>query len=165
MESTKKKDIIVTLAVLLVVVLVVAGAVAFNKKQTGGLSDTASAASTTTPVSTAAAGQTLASTTSTTQSYKDGTYTATGGYATPEDNESITVTVTLKDGAVTSTSAATTNYSRDSREYSNMFLRNYKPLVVGKSITSISLSRVSGSSLTSQGFNDAIEQIKSQARS
>ena len=44
------------------------------------------------------------------------------------------------------------------------FIDGYKSLVVGKDISSISLNRVSGSSLTSQGFNSAIQKIKSQAQ-
>ncbi|WP_447589312.1 hypothetical protein [Microbacterium lacticum] len=36
--------------------------------------------------------------------------------------------------------------------------------VVGKDIDDVSVSRVAGSSLTSGGFNDALETIKADAR-
>jgi uncharacterized protein with FMN-binding domain len=173
MPDTKQKDIAVTIAVLLVVVLVVAGAVAFNKKGHGASASspntvasapltTTTSAQTPTQTDTSAATATTASSPAT-QAYKDGTYTASADYATPESIESITVTVTIKSGAVANTLASASSHNRDSREYTSMFMQNYKSLVVGKSISDISLSRVSGSSLTSQGFNDAIAQIKNQA--
>jgi hypothetical protein len=37
-------------------------------------------------------------------------------------------------------------------------------LVVGKSVDEVSLSRVAGSSLTSLGFNNALTQIKEDAK-
>lgn len=97
--------------------------------------------------------------------YKDGTYTATGTYNTPENTEEITVTVTLVNDKVADVNATISATNPDSRRYQTRFLSNYKQLVVGKSIDSLNLSQVSGSSLTSGGFNDAISQIKTQARS
>jgi hypothetical protein len=44
-----------------------------------------------------------------------------------------------------------------------MFIGGIADEVVGKDIDEISVSRVAGSSLTSGGFNDAIEQIKAEA--
>ena len=41
---------------------------------------------------------------------------------------------------------------------------NVKTLVVGKKITDVKLDKVSGSSLTPKGFNDALEQIKTLAK-
>ncbi|MDB5182611.1 MAG: hypothetical protein JWO47_395 [Candidatus Saccharibacteria bacterium] len=174
MEQNKKKDLIVTLSVLLVVVFIVTGVILTHKKSSTASDNTvartslssSSATDTTTP--TPAATDTTTTTTPTTDtstsSFKDGTYTATADYATPENTENIKVTVTLKDGIVTDTSAAASAISRESKEYATEFVQNYKSFVVGKSIASIKLSRVSGSSLTSQGFNDAISQIENQAK-
>ena len=72
--------------------------------------------------------------------------------------------MTLKNGVITDTSATKGATDPEAEEYQNRFIKNYKNLVVGKSISNLSLSRVSGSSLTSIGFNDAIDQIKSQAK-
>jgi uncharacterized protein with FMN-binding domain len=166
MEQKSKKDLIVTLSILLVVVLIVTGVLIANKKKpTTSDSTEAPTTSETTPTPTDTTATTTDTDTTTNSSgFKDGTYSATGDYSTPEGTENIKVNVTLKDGVVTDTSAVASMKSRDSKEYAGQFVANYKPLVVGKNIASIKLSRVSGSSLTSQGFNDAIDQIETQAK-
>ena len=50
-------------------------------------------------------------------------------------------------------------------EYQDDFVGGYKSQVVGKSIAEIQLGKVSGSSLTSRGFNEALDQIRNQAKS
>lgn len=95
--------------------------------------------------------------------YMDGTYTATGTYQSPGGQEEIELTVTLMDGAITSTEAKTQAASGTSRQYQQEFIRNYEDLVVGKSINEVELDRVAGSSLTSNGFNDALDEIKQEA--
>ena len=96
--------------------------------------------------------------------YKDGTYEATGSYSTPGGRESIDLTVTLADNVITDTKISGSGTTRDSREHQTEFANGYKSLVVGKNIDEVSLSRVAGSSLTSNGFNDALEQIKTDAK-
>jgi hypothetical protein len=96
--------------------------------------------------------------------YKDGTYSATGTYHTPESTETVDVTLTVKDGAVADSQVDTSGTNSTSVRYQTEFKNNYKPKVVGKKLDDIQLSRVSGSSLTSGGFNTALEQIKDQAR-
>jgi len=95
--------------------------------------------------------------------YKDGSYTANGSYLTPGGQESVDVQVVLTDGTVTDTTLTQKAISGDAKEYQAQFASGYKSLVVGKKIDDISLSRVAGSSLTSGGFNRALEQIKSDA--
>jgi hypothetical protein len=51
-----------------------------------------------------------------------------------------------------------------SERYHNMFISGYQQYVVGKNIASVYLTKVSGSSLTPSGFDDALTQIKSQAK-
>lgn len=96
--------------------------------------------------------------------YKDGTYSATGTYLSPGGRESVELTVTIKDGVITDTSLKADAASRESEEHQELFIDNYKTLVVGKSINGLSLSRVAGSSLTSNGFNDALDEIRDDAR-
>lgn len=96
--------------------------------------------------------------------YKDGTYNATGSYVSPEGKESIELTVTLKDGIITSTSLVGDATRGDAKDYQALFASGYKDLVVGKNIDRVALSRVAGSSLTSNGFNDALDQIKTDAK-
>lgn len=100
----------------------------------------------------------------TTGPYKDGTYSATGRYSSPGGNEEIAITITIQNGVATETSASAIAADRESREYQNDFVASYKTQVVGKAIDEILLSKVAGSSLTSTGFNRALETIKTQAK-
>jgi uncharacterized protein with FMN-binding domain len=95
--------------------------------------------------------------------YKDGTYQATGSYSTPGGRESINLRVTLKGGVITATSLVQNARDGESKFYQNAFDGSYKDLVVSKSVDQVSLSRVAGSSLTSNGFNQALDQIKEDA--
>jgi hypothetical protein len=93
----------------------------------------------------------------------DGTYSADGSYATPESVETITVTVTLADGVVSAVAVEGDPQRPESAQYQSQFIGGISDEVVGKSLDEISVSRVAGSSLTSGGFNQAIEQIKADA--
>lgn len=97
--------------------------------------------------------------------YKDGTYTAEGDYMTHGGPESISVTITLKNGNIQSADVKSEARDQMSELMQGKFISGYKTLVVGKNIDSVNLSNVSGSSLTPLGFNDAITKIKSQAQS
>lgn len=108
--------------------------------------------------------QTSQNDTTSVRTFKDGTYTASGNYSTPGGRESVTVTVTLKNNIVTDVNATGSATRGDSAEYQSAFLSGYKSQVVGKPINSISLSRVAGSSLTSDGFNKAIDSIENDAK-
>ena len=98
--------------------------------------------------------------------YKDGTYIASGTYNTPEGKtETIAVSVTLKnDVIVDSRVTPTTSNDHESQRYQKQFIAGYKQLVTGKKITSVNLSVVSGSSLTSSGWNSAVARIEAQAK-
>lgn len=95
--------------------------------------------------------------------YADGTYTAEGAYSTPESVETITVTVTLEDDVVTDVEVTGDPQKRESEQYQGQFIGGIADVVVGQDIDDLQVSRVAGSSLTSGGFNKAIEAIKSEA--
>ncbi|WP_194411129.1 FMN-binding protein [Microbacterium cremeum] len=95
--------------------------------------------------------------------YADGTYTADGSYATPESVEKITVTVTLEDDVITSVEVTGDPQKSESEQYQGQFIGGIAEVVEGQHIDDIQVSRVAGSSLTSGGFNDAIETIKAEA--
>lgn len=95
--------------------------------------------------------------------YKDGTYTTEGKYLTPGGQESIDVKVTLVDGTITNAVVTQKPISREAHTYQAAFVSGYKSQVVGKKIDDVSLSRVAGSSLTPNGFNSALDTIKTQA--
>ena len=97
--------------------------------------------------------------------YKDGTYSATGSYMSPGGEDQIAVTLTLKNDIITSASVVTEPGDRTSQRYQNMFVAGYQQYVVGQNIAKVYLARVSGSSLTPKGFDDALAQIKVQAMS
>ncbi|GAB3404475.1 hypothetical protein GCM10027515_16530 [Schumannella luteola] len=93
-------------------------------------------------------------------SYKDGSYTATGKYQSPGGNETIKVTLTLESNKVTKAEVEPQASSGNAKQYQTQFSSGIDGEVVGKSLDELSVTRVSGSSLTSRGFNDAVDQIK-----
>lgn len=95
--------------------------------------------------------------------YTDGTYTADGQYQTPETVEKISVTLTLADGVVTDVEVTGDPQAPETERYQGEFIDGIAAEVEGKSIDDLNVSRVAGSSLTSGGFNDAVESIKEQA--
>ena len=97
-------------------------------------------------------------------SYKDGTYSATSSYRTPETVEEIAVTLTITNNKVSEVSVSQDAQARESRAYQADFADGYKAFVIGKDIGTLELSRVSGASLTPRGFNDALNTIRSQAK-
>ncbi len=102
---------------------------------------------------------------STVSAYKDGQYTASGSFYTPGGDETIAVTVNLSGGVIKNVSIDNSAvYSRESMAYCMRFSHSVGNYVDGKKIDSVNLSRISGASLTPMGFNDAIDQIKADAR-
>lgn len=97
--------------------------------------------------------------------YKDGTYTAVGNYTSPGGQEELGVTLTIASGVVTDSTVEVLATRPMSKTRQTDFAENYKDMVVGKSIDELSLGKVSGSSLSPKGFNDAVEKIKAEAQS
>ncbi|RUR01283.1 FMN-binding protein [Labedella endophytica] len=136
----------------------------------GGLAACTSDAADSTTGSTSDSSATDESTTggtdaSSTATYADGEYTAEGDYTTPGGQESVTVTVMLEDNVVTSLEVEGSGGSPNTQRYQGEFIDNIQSEVVGQDIDDLSVSKVAGSSLTSGGFNAAIETIKSDASS
>ncbi len=104
-----------------------------------------------------------ATTSAPTSTYSDGTYSAEGSYATPETIETITVTVTLQEDVITAVEVVGNPQKAESERYQGEFIGGIADVVVGQDIDQIAVSRVAGSSLTSGGFNQAIETIKAEA--
>lgn len=96
-------------------------------------------------------------------SYADGTYTAEGSYQTPETVETISVTLTIADDVVTAVEVTGDPQARESEQYQGQFIGGIADVVVGKSLDDIQVDRVAGSSLTSGGFNQAVEEIRTDA--
>ncbi len=79
--------------------------------------------------------------------YKDGTYTQVGEYVSPGGPETIGVTITLANGVVSDVTVEPQATRPVSMEKQADFAANYKPMVVGKSIDEVMLTKVSGSSV------------------
>lgn len=94
---------------------------------------------------------------------KDGKYSEIGHYESPAGNASITVAVTLVSGVITKVKVTPHSTDPTAKIYQGQFAGGIAAVVVGKKIGSINVSRVSGSSLTSAGFNQAIHKIKTDA--
>lgn len=101
----------------------------------------------------------------TTGSYTDGEYTESANYQSPNGTEEVEVTVTLADGVITAVEVVGDGDNPNSKRYQTEFADGIADVVVGKSIDEISVDKVAGSSLTSAGFNDAIDAIKADAAS
>ncbi len=96
--------------------------------------------------------------------YKDGTYEVKGNYTSPGGPEEIDVKLTLTHNLITDATVVSEATRSMSQKFQGEFVDNYKPLVIGKNINEVILTKVSGSSLTPKGFNDAVEKIKQQAK-
>jgi uncharacterized protein with FMN-binding domain len=96
--------------------------------------------------------------------YKDGTYNADGTYVSPNGTETVGVELTLASGKVTAVEITQHPSNPNTRKFQGEFAGGIAAQVVGKSIDEIKVSKVAGSSLTSGGFNDAVEKIKSEAK-
>lgn len=95
--------------------------------------------------------------------YVDGTYTAEGSYQTPETVESVSVTLTLGSGVVTDVEVTGDPQARETEQYQGAFIGGIAEEVVGVPVDELDVSRVAGSSLTSGGFNAAVQDIMEQA--
>lgn len=98
--------------------------------------------------------------------YADGDYQADGSYTSPGGRETIEVNLSLADGVITAVSVdnpATTN--PNSLRYQGDFIAGIADEVVGVAIEDVEVDRVGGSSLTSGGFNEALDDIMAQAQS
>jgi uncharacterized protein with FMN-binding domain len=95
--------------------------------------------------------------------YKDGTYSADGTYVSPNGTETVGVELTLASGTVTAVKITEHPSNPNTRKFQGEFSGGIAAQVVGKSIDGLSVSKVAGSSLTSGGFNQAVEKIKLEA--
>ncbi|WP_461187100.1 FMN-binding protein [Arthrobacter sp. Z4-13] len=96
--------------------------------------------------------------------YKDGTYSADGNYVSPNGNETVGVELALAGGTVTAVNITQHPSNPNTRKFQGEFASGIASQIVGKNIDELNVSKVAGSSLTSGGFNQAVEQIKAEAQ-
>jgi uncharacterized protein with FMN-binding domain len=96
--------------------------------------------------------------------YKDGTYSADGNYVSPNGTETVGVELSLADGIVTDVNITQHPSNPNTRKFQGEFAGGIAGQIVGKNIDELNVSKVAGSSLTSGGFNQALEKIKQEAQ-
>jgi len=93
--------------------------------------------------------------------YRDGEYSATGWYGgLPSHHD---VTLTIESGAVTDVEINTPAEDETSLGYQQRFVAALPDAIIGRSIDELNVDRLAGSSGCSEGFMDALAQIKEQA--
>lgn len=95
--------------------------------------------------------------------YKDGSYTASINYRVPNGTNTIKVTMSIKNDSVESVKTDSNYSDYESQYYISGFENNIDKTVKGKSLSSLSVGRVGGASLTSNAFNYAIKTIRNEA--
>lgn len=95
--------------------------------------------------------------------YRNGAYQVTGNYVSPGGPREVKVTLVLTEGLITGAETKATATDATSKRFQGEFVDNFKPMVIGKNIDEVVLTKVSGSSLTPKGFNDAVEKVKVEA--
>lgn len=168
-NSSQGKKFIIPAVVAGVIILAVVGVFAYQgmKSPTENLQATPTeiVSETPTPTSVPEAMNEISSESGSVVAYKDGTYEATGNYVSPGGPRDVDVTITLKGGVVTASTFQGHATDPNSMRFQGEFAEGYKAVVVGKPIDEIAVVKVSGSSLTPKGFMDALEKIKTEAKS
>lgn len=100
----------------------------------------------------------------TTTTYADGDYTQTGSYQSPAGEEEVGVTLTLEADVVTAVTVEPMPDNPTTEQYQGRFAGGISDAIVGQKLDDLAVDKVAGSSLTSGGFNEAVEQIKSEAQ-
>jgi len=96
--------------------------------------------------------------------YRDGTYSADGNYVSPNGTETVGVQLTLAAGKVTDVQITQHPSNPNTRKFQGQFAGGIAAQVVGRNIDELNVSKVAGSSLTSGGFNQAVDKIKAEAQ-
>ena len=98
--------------------------------------------------------------------YADGQYAASESYGVVDgviEEDSIDVTATLQGGVITDVSVTGHPLLTQSHDYMQGFVNEISGAVVGRSVEDAHVTALAGASKTSNAFNDAIDDIASQA--
>lgn len=169
--DTKNKIFTIIGSIALVATATVGGYTLFATKDTAATPVATSSSVASTSQGTASTADTTAtatsstSSTSSTGSYKDGTYTAVTSYSVPKGAQnSITATVTIVGGNITTVKTSNNYSDHESGMYVADFDSSVSSDASGQSIASYSPSRIGGASLTTMAFSDALDTIRNQAK-
>ncbi len=96
--------------------------------------------------------------------YNNGEYTAKGSYTSPAGDEEVEVILNVENNTVTAVTVNTLATNPVSVKLQNAFSEGVSDVIVGKTLDEVEYPRVvNGSSLTGEGFINAVEEIKTQA--
>lgn len=100
------------------------------------------------------------------QRLEDGTYTATLDYDVPQRHtETIDITIGIEGGEISAVQYTNTPSNIESEFYQGTFDDAFNSNdLVGQEIETAELSKVGSASLTTAAFNDALDQIRANAR-
>ncbi|MFD8000684.1 hypothetical protein [Streptomyces mirabilis] len=93
--------------------------------------------------------------------YQNGEYSAVGWYGSLPSH--ITVSLILTNGVITNVTVTAHAKGFISRWYQRRFAKAVPSVVTGKNIDDVHLDRLAGSSVTTDGFNDALKRIRADA--
>lgn len=90
-------------------------------------------------------------------------YLAEGKYRSPAGEETIQVSLDLKNDKISDVGVSSNTKAEISKKFQGLFLEGVKKEIIGKSITEVgTFDKVNGSSLTGAGFNQAMATLKSE---
>lgn len=96
-------------------------------------------------------------------SYRDGTYQANGTYQSPNGSENIIVVIELENDLVADVEITINPNNPTTANYQGQFADGIGDIVIGEDIDTLDVTVVAGSSLTSNGFREALTAIKADA--
>ena len=99
-----------------------------------------------------------------TYTYKNGTYSVVGNYSAPSGREPLGVTLVINNDVISDSTVVAMSSNGTSKYYQDDFVLKYKSMVVGKKLSEVFLNKVSISSLTPTGFNNAVITIRTAAK-
>lgn len=96
--------------------------------------------------------------------FQDGDYEAEASYSNPGGESKVKVELTLAGNEISEIEVTPMATNGTSKQFQEKFAGGISDEVVGKSLDELNVSKVAGSSLTSTGFNAAIDDIKADAQ-
>lgn len=96
-------------------------------------------------------------------SYRDGSFQANGTYQSPNGSENIIVVLELENDIVTGVEITINPNNPTTANYQGQFADGIGDIVIGQDIDTLNVTVVAGSSLTSNGFREALNAIKADA--
>jgi uncharacterized protein with FMN-binding domain len=96
-------------------------------------------------------------------SYRDGSFQANGTYQSLNGSENIIVVLELQDDIVTGVEITVNPNHPTTANYQAQFANGIGDIVIGQDIDTLDVTVVAGSSLTANGFREALNAIKADA--